>query len=135
MKPNTERLRKLFTADPVLDKFNFNIVREVKSCGTIGCKMGELPVVFPEHWKARKELWGWGSNWPVLRFRGALRKEDINSQVMRYFSLTPTQFSHLFTPDGQRYGRRKLSTGARRSTVNANGIDFCDRIDAGEDLP
>jgi hypothetical protein len=131
-KPKTDLLRKLFTAPQVLDTFDFGIVYREYDCGSAGCKIGELPLVFPDDFV----------------FVNGLRVEDesLSRQVQlkdrdtwssfeaaeKFFGLTSSQAQHLFSPGLQIYGEDLLSPWSTREAVNANGLRFCDMVDRGE---
>lgn len=101
-------------------KFSFAVYNvgatQPKSCGTMGCAIGELPILFPK-------LWTWDSyNDPSLR-----KKEypmDTRDEVQEFFGLDLDEIQHLFYPyqqNPQHYGGKILGDDATRKQV-AKGI-------------
>jgi hypothetical protein len=87
------------------------------TCGTAGCAMGELPVLFPRIWKFTDS---------VIR----LKKNTTafySTDVQAFFGLDNSEENHLFYPGLQRpseYGGRVLGEKARPVSVAKNIRDF-----------
>ncbi len=88
-------------------------------CGTAGCMGGEVPGIWPRHWKWVEGVHG-QSFYPCLR-----NPSDPTNTVTRYdlgefFGLSESQTRHLFYPDWQNpeaYGGQTLSHTATRKEV------------------
>lgn len=141
-KIRTDLLRKL--ADHLLngklghDKFDFGnynagwpekqpyqdiIQRNI--CGTAGCAMGEMPVLFPKHF-------AFDGNGVVLKHDYSKWDEAAG---MKFFNITSEQYNHLFMPEDQmeHLGRtQNLTVKATKEDVAENIIAFCDLVDAGK---
>src|SRR5690554_4388896 len=101
--PNTERLRKITEKPHGTGEFYFGAVYWETQCGTLACKMGDLPHQWPEDWVLDDELI------PILRENSTGETSD---DVQDYFDLTADQFFHLFYPNRQIYGRPRLLSTA-----------------------
>jgi len=93
-------------------------------CGTIGCALGECPVIFKKHWAFSS------GGMPVLRtavpdeFHGAV------SSAQEYFGIHHDEAMHLFHPNNQEpqlYGGRKLGFYAKRESVARNILAFIEK--------
>ncbi len=100
------------------DKWDFSEIHKISSCGTAGCAMGELPVIFPKLWKYDLK----DSDDPVK-----LRKDSSNDSfydVERFFGLSKEERRHLFMPamweptqKPELYGGKRLSRKCKPQTV------------------
>jgi hypothetical protein len=91
-----------------------------KACGTNGCAMGELPVVFPKSFKFGDTI---GCETEVVDVNGW----DVHDAVDPFFGLGSEESGHLFYPNEQKpklFGGRKLGPKATRKQVAANIRDF-----------
>lgn len=94
-------------------KFDFSLVHENGArlttkqrkegfCGTAGCAMGELPVLFPRKWKFADNDYGE----PSVRMReGECPRIDIiyKSDVTEFFGISESKTAHLFYPGCQHH--------------------------------
>lgn len=85
--------------------FDFNVVNgnllvdappPVNKCGTNGCAMGELPIIFPERWRFNEAA-------DVALFPGELATlrddgQDLPGQVAHFFGLWRDEVWALFFP-------------------------------------
>lgn len=99
-------------------------------CGTHGCAMGELPIVFKGLWGYRETDEFGRLNQPYLVARPDLL---LGVAIEEFFGIDEDMVDHLFYPHGQRgtYGGASgsLTHGATRTEV-ADHIDaFCDWAD------
>lgn len=96
-------------------RFDFSTINDTESphCGTAGCALGELPIVWPN-------LWSWNyAGLPTLKDVG----ESIFSGARIFFGLSSVETFHLFYPDEQLtdvYGGKDLDDNATRYEVAAN---------------
>lgn len=102
------------------DKFDFMFISADydtgagKSCGTMGCAIGELPYAFPEDFKMDED------RNPLLR-RG--RSEYESDDQCKWFGIDQQERLHLFFPDEQSpllFGGTDLSVNATKEQVAAN---------------
>lgn len=130
----TDLLRKL--ADHLLngklghEKFRFSVINvdefgrmmtEPNSCGTLGCAMGELPILFPEDW-----VFDYST---IKRLNFDL--DDIYD-VTDYFRISEDQEYHLFYPtlQNEKWGPI-LEAKSTKEEVAANIIKFCELAEGG----
>lgn len=82
--------------------FNFDIINDIwePKCGTQGCALGELPIVFPDRWK-------FSSRGSVLMSAPSDVESDIctffslsgvESDICTFFWLSDEEYMLLFTP-------------------------------------
>lgn len=75
--------------------FNFNVVNDSweAKCGTQGCALGELPIVFPDIWK-------FSSRGSVLMSHPfeECRLWRVSESVCAFFSLSGEEYTLLFMP-------------------------------------
>lgn len=95
--------------------FDFAVVNNSleASCGTAGCALGELPIVWPLCWS-----WNYGGI-PYKIGVQRLFEED----ACDFFGIDQEEMDHLFYPALQRvdvYGGKKLNRSATRYEVAAN---------------
>ena len=102
-------------------RFSFDLINSGKvdksGCGTVGCAMGELPIVFPRTWEfiSLREV----------AVRGSDRADGMNMEfsVQEWFGISRDERRHLFYPLHQHpdlYGGRMLVQGARKTSVAKN---------------
>lgn len=92
-------------------------------CGTLGCALGECPIVFPRQWKF-DDTEGCEPN-PILR-------KDTNSgdsfwDAEHFFGLNDNESGHLFAPGCQtvsKYGGKHLGNKATKIQVANNILAF-----------
>jgi len=118
-------------------KFDFDrlahgeINKKGNYCGSIGCAMGEFPVVWSSEWR-----WDNSMSDFLTRFRVLHKSQDANEctnyDIMaNFFSITYKQIKHLFVPDSQNiinFGGKKLGTGATAEQVADNIIAFIKKV-------
>lgn len=74
------------------EKFDFSIYNNATAkCGTMGCALGECPIIWPEDWKFYKNYDGD----PVLI--GEYPPSSLISAI-RWFNLSPGEAVYLFIP-------------------------------------
>ena len=106
--------------------FDFNRINggefDERGCGTLGCAIGELPIVFPSSWKF------------VSNYVTRIRSEHIGyfdeETVRLWFGTTIEEDDHLFYPDMQNpkeYGGRVLGSSAKREQVAKNIRAFIEK--------
>lgn len=109
-------------------KFDFSMFNDISSapkCGTAGCAVGELPILFPKKW-----VWNQFGE-PVLWSSSRDEADDYNENtlddVAYFFDLSDAEVHHLFVPELQEtelYGGRDLSSDATRYQVACNIREF-----------
>lgn len=88
-------------------------------CGTLGCAIGECPILFPRHWHFDAEC----GYWPKLK-SGPTTSSDGAAD---YFNLSRPEVFHLFVPVMQRpdeFGGQYLDRDATRHQVARNIYAF-----------
>ena len=88
------------------------------TCGTHGCAMGELPIIFPDQWE-----FGGPEGVRLIENAGGGFRYDVCS----FFEITGPEMDHLFYPDQQdpsRFGGSRLSDWATRDQVADNIDEF-----------
>lgn len=130
--PNLERLYML--ANHLLDgelghlEFYFGLLNsgsmgnKKHPCGTMGCAIGECPIVFPE-------FWAWRADYSGDEFEPRLRgsKNDWICDVEKFFNVTAEERRHLFHPGEQipdRFGGIYLKNKASSQQVANNIFEF-----------
>jgi hypothetical protein len=98
-------------------------------CGTTGCLLGELPLIFPEKWRF--------DNRGDPNFIDTLRGDNflVSLQAMEFFGLSENQCYHLFYPNRQlieTYGGELLVESSTREEVIANLKIFIEKVKSGE---
>ncbi len=96
------------------DQFNTGL-RGEKGCGTVGCALGECPIVFPKSWK----FGGYTKMLPGLK-RGKLYTYEA---AEKFFGVSGAASQHLFCPSAQNtqeFGGNDLDRNATRHQVAAN---------------
>ena len=126
-----DRLKKL--ADHLIkgelghDKFDFYTYNELfngeykrNGCGTIGCAIGECPIIFPKDWCFSKIIKD-----PKLRRVNHSCQIEQDSGMM-FFGLTLEQYCHLFVPYHQSnvFGGKQLGRKATAKAVGNNILVF-----------
>jgi len=96
------------------------IPAEPNGCGSSGCALGEMPIVFPDDW----EFVSIGSH-----IHSVTRKKDVNSEwlalsVAQYFEITCNQVEYLFCPAST---INPLFGNATRHQVAQHIRDFVER--------
>ncbi len=133
MKTKIERLLKL--ADHLESKnrhhkrFNFSILTSGKwigetYCGTSGCAMGELPIVFPFHFKFENRYI------PTVVYIPS-PWNFITIGVARFFGINSCQVKHLFYPNSQltdAFGGARLGEHASAKQVAKNIRAFVKKV-------
>lgn len=73
--------------------FNFDIINDTwePKCGTQGCALGELPIIFPDIWKFSSRGYVFTSDPPAVR-------AQCESDVCTFFSLSDEEYTLLFMP-------------------------------------
>ena len=100
--------------------FDFALINDAQGpeCGTRGCAIGELPIVFPDEWK-------FSSRGSVF-MSSPLEERRVNeSGVRTFFSLSDKEYLFLFTPfDGPHsympIWYKVTDTEAKKEEVAAN---------------
>jgi hypothetical protein len=108
--------------------FNFAVLNDcvydndnapIRGCGTVGCAMGECPVLFRKHWKfSENEAFGMFS--PRLR-KGS--KHSVNGDTATFFGISIAAVCHLFHPNEQAtgfFGGENLQEDATKKQVASN---------------
>lgn len=122
-------------------KFDFSVINvdpekddrgEEYKCGTLGCALGECPIVFPRQWGFKRYKYG-GVD-PVLK--NPTDREYFGSQSFRdsedFFGIDEEQSEHLFQPESQipsEYGGRHLDENATRIQVANNILAFIKKME------
>lgn len=126
-KIHKERLLKLYEhiqqpqkklAHKRFDFGTFNTVSaSTNKCGTNGCMMGELPMLFPNKWEWHDDK--------VLLIKGS--SYSVNMDLSSFFGLTDEEVEHITYPGMQHieidpyYEKHdELSTSATKRQVVAN---------------
>lgn len=84
-----------------------------KGCGTLGCAIGELPIVFPRSWEFDSLFV------KIKKSNSQSYREDLLS----WFGLRKLEANHLFYPDVQRvkmFGGKRLYGTATKEQVASN---------------
>lgn len=119
-------------------KFNFGMFsfgnRKENGCGTLGCALGECPVLFPRDWSFVEwyadDITG-EADFIVL----ACGEKYTDDSAVAFFGINHSIVHHLFYPTTQKpenYGGRRLSSKATRKQVAANIRAFLKKVAAGE---
>lgn len=102
-------------------KFDFAVYNcgeeDKRGCGTNGCAIGELPILFPRKWKF--DFFG---N-PRLKIGSASEMADGKE----FFNLDNDEYNHLFVPQYQTphlFGGKYLGDNATRKQVAKNIRSF-----------
>lgn len=98
-----------------------------KPCGTNGCAMGELPIVFPKDWAYPDPDIDYTDgvlNITVAQtpeyIRGDTPRHEFSQEVANFFGISQDAVDHLFYPDAQdprTYGGKHLKSNATRLQV------------------
>lgn len=127
-KIHANRLRKL--ADHLKrgklghKKFDFARINSIcagedfdeRGCGTLGCALGECPIVFPKEWEFRAYI-------PCLKTGSTAAFESSR----KFFGLCSEESGHLFAPWDQNtkdFGGRVLNQKASAEQVASNIYAF-----------
>lgn len=102
--------------------FNFDIINDTwePKCGTQGCALGELPIVFPDRWKFSSQGTVFMSAPPEGR---RVTEPDGKSDVRTFFSLSDEEYMLLFTPcepDPYMPWYKVTGSNAKKEEVAAN---------------
>ena len=98
-------------------EFNFSVLHELQNhrYGTMGCAMGELPIVFPKYW---------GFDGSGVKYE---QDSGLGSDVTSFFGINYLMHQHLFTPYVQipnLYGGKHLTEKATAKQVGNNILAF-----------
>jgi len=105
--------------------FDLNVVntlplRPPYNCGTSGCAMGELPIVFPKSWEFH-------GHQIRLIIPKVLMHRGLGYEICRWFGISYRERLHLFyanKQDPKLFGGSRLECSATREMVAANMRDF-----------
>ena len=128
-KPQAELARGVFWFAVIaqdLEEEPALIRGEEISCGTAGCAMGELPLLFPE-------IVSWSLSGAVRWADDPASDPDLSQVCGEIFGLSPVETSHLFWPNAQRpdfYGGLRLGEDASKDEVAANIRAFVSKMQA-----
>lgn len=104
---------------------SFGKLQPTKGCGTNGCAIGELPIVFPEDFYYKPSECNLGLSDELRTYNPLLIKgsyTDSFSDAEKYFNLNSTESGGLFTSDfDPPWNKTKLNFEATRYEV-AQGI-------------
>jgi hypothetical protein len=103
-------------------KFDFNTygTKYHPSCKTVGCAIGECPLIFEE--------WDWNDH--LRPFIPKISNFSDESAVA-FFNITMQQFKHLFWPNRQipnSYGGKHLTERASKTAVAKNIREFVKKV-------
>ncbi len=109
------------------DFFDFSRItvgsRKPNGCGTAGCALGELPVVFPEAWTFEYIP---GAIWLVVSFAGRHEEwvHDVFADAAHFFGITVGQSKQLFLPHrvGDPLPAWNIKTGILRFDATAGQV-------------
>lgn len=137
MEIKTDLLRKLadhlMTGELGHERFDLTTINGdgAGCCGTAGCAIGELPILFPDDWQ-------FGDY--ILEIH--LRHDSDGSEwrdVEQYFGITDEMSTHLFSPYGKKtyqkpdlYGGVMLERDTTKEIVASNIIKFCELAESGK---
>lgn len=107
--------------------FNIPLADEADEpdCGTAGCMAGELPTLFPDHWK-----WVGEGTHSEPKLRGLKCTALVPEQLGAFFGLSLEAVHHLFYPRRQNtklFGGGKLQSFSPLEAVTANLETFIAR--------
>ena len=118
----------VFNSDNKDDDATFNDFE--KSCGTMGCAIGEFPFIFPKNFHFIER--GFDKGFP--RMHG---KKEVNviGHAAEFLGLDLKQTKHLFLPSGDgvafdRNNQKPKQYGGRRLTKTVTKEAVADNIDA-----
>lgn len=131
----TDRLRELANYRPPRStgrrKFDFSCLNEndegepvPNKCGSLGCKLGEAPLLWPNDWRFNQD------GEPVMNGYSYLFKSSCD-----WFGISNAQDTALFYPNShfsEQFGLKRLPATATRKQVADNIRLFCDKADAGD---
>lgn len=117
------------------EKFNFALYNTIlnysdnfdrKGCGTVGCAIGECPIVFPKDWCFSKY------SEPKLRTINSSKQFIEQLSGLKYFGLTLVEYYHIFIPNNhsKKFGGRKLGKKATAKAVGNNILAFIKKINS-----
>lgn len=92
-----------------------------QKCGTLGCAMGECPIVFPRHFEFKENAVHFKQHAPEVWFEYGIKE---------FFGINWEEVNHLFYPtlqDTKKFGGRKLGNNAKRTSVARNIREFVAR--------
>ena len=116
MQKLEEHLRRGKLGHAMFDFSEVNVgPRNPKGCGTMGCAMGELPIIFSRIWIFTDD--------GRVRLKKDPRAFGIKLIVGNWFGIDGDEAGHLFFPEKQdtkNYGGKDLSGFATREQVAAN---------------
>ncbi len=123
------RLKKL--ADHLLngklghENFDFSCFNDgdidKNGCGTLGCAIGECPIVFPKHWHFEENNYMFEPH-----LIGSDRWSELDD-ACEFFGISDDAACHLFVPNDQdtyAFGGSELGRNATKEQVAANILSF-----------
>jgi len=100
-----------------VDRFDFAVIYDEVSCGTVGCALGTLPYLCPDEWER-------------VEFSAHLRigsNDDAFEDATKWFDISYSEAEHLFSPFSQNtttYGGENLNYYATQQQVAQNMYCF-----------
>lgn len=101
------------------------------TCGSMGCAMGEFPIIFPEYWKFYDD-----SN--VVPIHEDDKQYDLQQDVALFLDIPEYASDHLFFPNAQDtafYGGIALDETATKEQVADNIAAFIVKMETDPPLP
>ncbi len=109
--------------------FDFSTVNDIflPKCGTAGCAIGELPIIWPNNWK-----WSISGSISFIDKHYDDLDECVDECVGEWFDLDEFMVYHLFYPENQKvrvFGGVELTESATRYDVAANIRAFITKME------
>lgn len=105
--------------DLALDEFDFDVLVDKHSCGTVGCFMGHLPQMFPKEFEFKYSK--------DVCFVESLQEINLEEGIGRLFGLNNDERDILFYPiyfDEDRVSQYELPPNSTKEEVAQNLINF-----------
>lgn len=114
-----------------VEEFNFWEIHHRTKCGTLGCAIGELPALFPKHFRMKLRI---ATSFPGDKFGDVVLRAKPShwdfQAAESFFGLDGDECAHLFSPyaqDTNLYGGNELCGRATAKQVAANIEAFVKR--------
>jgi hypothetical protein len=131
MKPRTDLLRELalhlVSNKRGHKKFDFSTINnDINICGSAGCALGELPILYPNDWIFKNEV--------VYLIKDS--NYSSFSDASKFFNIYESLSMHLFCPmcqDTELYGGQYLNRHGTAKEVSDNILAYCELVERSAD--
>jgi hypothetical protein len=96
-------------------------------CGTNGCAIGELPVIFPDDF-----VYDTDGDVIVTNPKEGVYQSSVWEEIDNFFGITSNMSNHLFVPEAQdryKYGGNELDKEATKEEVADNIAAFIEVVE------